>query len=454
MKKFILGAICLLAGCTGADYGARQTAGDNALGEVPQSWQTAQAEMSEVEVGWIETFGDSLLSKLVEDALAHNRNLQAAAANVDRAWALARQAGAAVTPALGLAAGTGRGGLMEGGTASSGQSLGLQASWELDLWGRIGAGRGAAVSSAQAAAADYLFAQYSLAAAVARAYFVAIEAGLQQKTALKVTEALEETLRIVELRFQEGLASAQDLALVRGDLASAREALEATAGGQRDALRALELLLGRYPAAELELRADLPQAPAQPPVGVPSSLLERRPDLVAAERRIAATVAGVDQAKAARLPSLSLTAEAGGSSGGLSGLLDPVNVAWQAAASLLVPIVDGGARKAQIQVAGAESTAAVAAYAQAALVAFGEVERALDQGHVLTQRMKNLDEARDEAKEALRLTKLRYDEGETDLLDVLTIQQRFDGRESAVFSLQRNLLEQHLDLHLALGGHW
>ena len=454
MKKFILGAICLLAGCTGADYGARQTAGDNALGEVPQSWQTAQAEMSEVEVGWIETFGDPLLSKLVEDALAHNRNLQAAAANVDRAWALARQAGAAVTPALGLAAGTGRGGLMEGGTASSGQSLGLQASWELDLWGRIGAGRGAAVSSAQAAAADYLFAQYSLAAAVARAYFVAIEAGLQQKTALKVTEALEETLRIVELRFQEGLASAQDLALVRGDLASAREALEATAGGQRDALRALELLLGRYPAAELELRADLPQAPAQPPVGVPSSLLERRPDLVAAERRIAATVAGVDQAKAARLPSLSLTAEAGGSSGGLSGLLDPVNVAWQAAASLLVPIVDGGARKAQIQVAGAESTAAVAAYAQAALVAFGEVERALDQGHVLTQRLKNLDEARDEAGEALRLTKLQYDEGETDLLDVLTIQQRLDGRESAVFSLQRTLLEQHLDLHLALGGHW
>lgn len=454
MRKLILSAVCLLLGCAGTDYGARQTAGDVVLGEVPQSWQTAQGEMSEVEVGWIQTFRDPLLNDLVEEALAHNQNLQAAAANVDRAWALARQAGAAVVPSVGLGTGTDRGGLMSGGGSAGEQSLGLQASWELDLWGRIGAGRGAAISSAQAAAADLLFAQYSLAAAIARAYFVTIEAGLQQSAALKVKEALEETLRIVDLRFQEGLASAQDLALVRGDLAGARESLEATAGGRRDALRALELLLGRYPGAELELRSDLPEAPAQPPAGVPSSLLERRPDLVAAERRIAATVAGVDQAKAARLPALSLTADVGGASGGLSDLLDPVNVAWQAAASLLVPIFDGGARKAEIQIAGADEAAAIAAYAQAALTAFGEVERALDQGHVLTQRLADLDEARNEAGEALRLTQLQYDEGETDLLDVLTIQQRFDGRESAVFSLQRSLLEQHLNLHLALGGHW
>ena len=454
MRMFNLGLVGLMFGCAATDYSQPVTVDDAALNDAPQSWQTAQTELGEVKVGWIDSFGDPLLSELVDDGLLHNRNLQAAAANVDRARALARQAGAAMAPTVGLGAGAQGVGLVEGATPSGQMGLGLQASWELDLWGRISAGRGAAVSSAQAAEADFLFARYSLAAAVARAYFISIEAGLQQQTAQKVSQALQETLRIVDLRFQEGLASAQELALVRSDLAGAREALEAAKGGQRDAVRSLELLLGRYPGAELDVREDLPEAPAQPPAGVPSSLLERRPDLIAAERRIAATVAGVDQAKAARLPSLSLTADIGGSSGGLSDLLDPVNIAWQAAASLLVPIVDGGARKAEIEIAKADEEAAIAAYAQSALVAFGEVERALDQGYVLTQRLTDLDEARRESAEALRLTQLQFDEGETDLLDVLTIQQRFYARESALLSLQRTLLEQHLDLNLALGGHW
>ena len=454
MRTIILGSTILIAACATVDYEQRVTLGDDAVGVVPVSWQTAQAELGEVEVGWIASFNDPLLSALVEESLAQNRNLQASAANVDRAWALARQAGAATTPSLGFTTGTQNSGLVQGSSGSASVNAGLQASWEIDLWGRISSGQGAAVASAQAAEADYLFAQYSLAAGVARAYFIAVEAAQQEVTARNIVEALEKTLHIIDVRLREGMATAQDLALMRGDLASARESLAAVEGGRRDALRALELLLGRYPGAEVEVRNQLPMPPEQPAAGLPASLLERRPDLIAAERRIAASIAGVDQAKAARLPQLSLTANVGGSSTGLTDLLNPANLAWQGASNLLVPVFDGGARKEAVEIAGAEEEAAVASYAQAALSAFGEVEQALDQGNVLSQRLTDLQEARDEAKEALRLTQLQFDEGETDLLDVLTIQQRFYGREGNLFSLHRALLVQHLDLNLALCGHW
>ena len=444
----------LVSGCASVDYSQRSTEGDASVGDVPTTWQAVQATMGEVEVGWIASFEDSVLSGLVAEALVYNRNLQASAANVDRAWALARQAGAAIKPTVGLSAGSENSGTGEGGSSSSALDVGLQASWELDLWGRIRAGEGAALASAEAAEADFRYAQHSLAAGVSRAYFIAVEAAQQGETARDVVDALVQTLKIVNLQFQEGMATAQDVALTRSDLASARESLAATEGGQRDALRALEILLGRYPSADISVGLALPEPPEQPPAGLPSSLLERRPDLVAAERRIAASIAGVDQAKAARLPQVSLSANIGGSSTELSDLLDPSNVLWRAASSLLVPVVDGGARKAQVELADADQQAAVAAYAQAALNAFGEVEQALDQGVVLARRMENLNQARNEAGEALRLARLRFDEGETDLLDVLSIQQRYFGRQSSLVALRRSLLEQYVDLNLALGGEW
>ncbi len=247
----------------------------------PAEWGAA-AEADTVQAGWIESFNDPALTALVIEAQSNNRDLATAAANVDRAWALARQAGAALSPDVSLTAAGARTGGADGSRPSTTNlSLGAQVSWEADVWGRLRSGQRGAVASAQAAEADFRSAQQSLAAATAKAYFSAIEANVQTGIARETVEILEETKRIVDVKHANGLVSAQDVSLARSDLATARERLTTVEGSYRDALRALEALMGRYPGAELEVRESLPEVPPPPPAGLPSELLERRPDIVA-----------------------------------------------------------------------------------------------------------------------------------------------------------------------------
>ena len=455
-RNIVLCSAAALSITACASVASIEEAGSAARESLPQTaeaWRAGEDNAGAVEVGWIAAFDDPVLTALVGEAQVHNRNLQVAAANVERSRALARQAGAALTPNVNLAFGASEGGAVER-TSRTGFSTGLALNWELDVWGRIRSGRQAAVAGARAAEADYVFSQYSLAAGVARAYFLVIEAGLQEGVARDTVEALEETARIVNVQYENGLASSQDLALTRSDLATARDTLTNTAGARRDALRALEILLGRYPGAELEVRETLPDAPPPPPAGVPSEILERRPDLIAAERDVAAAFSSLQSAKAARLPAISLTSEIGGTSDSLANLLDPANVAWTVAGNLVAPLFDGGARQSQVEISTAEQKQAVAAYGQAALDAFGEVETNLDQGVVLVDRLSSLSEAASEANEAYRIARLRYDEGETDLIDVLNIQQRVFSAESNLAAVRRLLLDQRVNLNLALGGGW
>ncbi len=430
------------------------TAARSSLPEVRDVWAAAQDAVGEVRVGWIDAFGDETLEALVREAQENNRDLQAAAANVERSWALAGQAGAALKPTVGLAVGGTQSGVVGGSSNSGSLDVSAQASWELDIWGRLRAGKQAAVVSAEAAEADLRYAQHSLAAAVANAYFVAIEAALQANVTRETFEALTETNRIVDVQYQNGFASSQDLALSKSDLATAEAALAAAEGSQRDALRALEVLLGRYPGADVQVRESLPKVPSAPPAGVPSEILERRPDLIAAERRVAAAFNSTDQARAARLPSISLTASAGASSNQLSSLLNPGNAAWSLGTNLLAPIFSGGSLKAQVEAATAEQKGAIAAYGQAALNAFKEVETKLDQNVVLSERDAALRVAEEEASEALRVVQLRHREGDVELLDVLTIQRRVFSAESSLLSVERARLEQWVNLNLALGGSW
>ena len=415
--------VILVAGCSvNRPPEEAKAAAEAQVPAQPPEWKTASTT-GEVRVGWLAAFEDPALTALVGEAQEHNQSLQAAAANVDRARALARQAGAALKPAVNLSAGGSRSGTAASSTQSDSLTVGVDVAWEADLWGRLRAGRQGALASVEAAAADFRYARHSLAGSVARGYFLAIEARRQEEVAQETVAALEETLRIVNLRFEEGMVSAQDLALARSDLATARDRLATVEGSRRDALRSLEILLGRYPGADLEVRTTLPPTPPNPPAGLPSEVLERRPDLVAAERRVAAAFNAVDQSRAARLPTLQLTGSLGGSSDALTSLLDPANVAWRLGTSLLAPLFDGGRRRAQVEISTAEQEQALAQYGQAALQAFGEVETNLDLGGVLNRRRAELAVAAENAKEAYRIAELRYKEGESDLLDVLTVRQ-------------------------------
>lgn len=452
-----LGAVSLmvLSACASVEAGREEAAAiaQSEIADTPDYWQAAAARVGDVSNGWIAAFNDPVLDGLVKEAQENNRNLRAAALNVERSWLLARQAGAELSPQVGLSAGGGGQGNFDGQDAGN-LNVGLQASWELDVWGRIRSGLQAASESAEAAEADYKYAQISVSAAVARAYFAAINAQQQAFISAEIVEALSETDRIVQVRHENGLASAQDVALAKGNLASANDSFATANAAKDNALRALELLLGRYPSAELLVGSALPGKPSEPPAGLPSELLERRPDLIAAERRIAAAIDTVDQAKAARLPKISLTTSVGGSSPDLSSLLSPSNLAWTAASNLLVPLIDGGARTTQIEINETDQKAAVEAYADAALNAFSEVEQALADGLTLKRRKLYVEEAKTQSETALRLARLQYDEGETDLLSVLQLQQSAFGAQSTALTVRRLELDQYVDLNLALGGNW
>jgi len=404
--------------------------------EAPDTYKT-ESDFGEIQIGWINTFNDATLQKLVEEAQKNNKNLAAAAANVDRSWSLARQAGAALKPKIDLTSGAQN----TSQSGASNLSLGAQISWELDLWGRIRTGAWASQASAQAVEADYRYAQHSLAASTAKAYFTSIEANLQSDIERETVGILGETLRIVEVRFDNGLGSSQDVSLARSDLALARERLTAADGAYRNALRSLELLLGRYPGADIEVRASLPTVPPPPPVGIPSELLERRPDIVAAERRVAAAFNATEQAKVARLPTIGLTSNLGGASNSLSGVLSSGNTSWSLGLNLLAPLFDGGVLREQVEIATADQKQSLALYGDAALKAFGELENTLDQGVVVTKRQIDLAEAASEADEAYRVANLNYQAGETDLLSVLIIQQRVISTKRNLSTLKRLLLE-------------
>ena len=184
------------------------------------------------------------------------------------------------------------------------------------------------------------------------------------------------------------------------------------------------------------------------------SALERRPDLIAAERNVAAAFQLTAQARAARLPRLSLTGSFGGASDQLSSVLNPSNIVWQVASNILVPVFDGGRLEREVEIATLEQEQALNTYAQNALEAFSEVEQNLDQGQVLLRREEALTKARNEINTAYEIAELRYTEGEIELIDVLTIQQRQVRAESNLIAIQRVLLDQRINLYLALGGQW
>jgi NodT family efflux transporter outer membrane factor (OMF) lipoprotein len=422
------------------------------LPDLPSQWASIQQRIGDVKVSWLEKLNDPALTSLVLEAQKNNRNLQVMSASVDGARALANQAASSLSPQLTSVGNTSAGGVE--GSGSNNFNLGLQASWEADLWGRIRSGNLAAQENVVAAEAEYKFAQYSLAANVAKTYFVAIEANKQLEIAQKSVDTVVETNRIVQVQFDNGLANQQNISLAKADLASAQDGLVSSKAGQRDATRSLELLLGRYPSAELGVDQSLPILPNSLSAGIPSQLLERRPDLVSAERKVAAAFNRLDAAKAAKLPNLSLSGSLGGVSTSLSNILNPANLAWQAIGSLVTPIIDGGRLDAQVEAATADQKVAVASYAQVALNAFADVERSLDQGSVLRKRVAALTTVLVESEKALKIANLQFNEGEISLLDVLILQQRVFSARSNLLSINRASLTQFVNLNLALGGSW
>lgn len=450
-----LAVLCMLMviGCAVKQPAPPEETLQSALPEstvVAEKW-SADQDTGKVDDGWLKSFGDKRLDALAAEVLANNLNLQAAAAQVDVAAGLGVQAGAALKPTVGLSAAT--------STTDAGLPVGLEssnaflsASWEVDVWGRVRAGASAAQAGFEASQADYEFARQSLVAQTAKAWFLSIQIAGQQALAQEAVDIFSEIVKLVEIRQRVGKAQPQDLPLARANLSGAKNTLRQINSSYQDIMRSIEVLLGRYPSGKLvgntEFNAELHPIP----VGLPSEILERRPDLIAAERRVAATFFGSQQARAARLPKISLTAGAGAVDSGLATLAGVSNPVVSLGANLFAPLYSGGALKAGVDIADAQQRAVLALYGQAVLQAFKDVETALTNEQLFKEREGYLQAAVDEGGDAYRITKAQYKAGRVDLLALLQTQISLLSARSALIAIRNERLSERVNLHLALGG--
>jgi NodT family efflux transporter outer membrane factor (OMF) lipoprotein len=414
---------------------------------VPETW-SASTTPGVVVDGWLAGFADPQLDELVNEALTHNADLRVAATRVERAMSNVKVAGGQLYPAVSL---LGRAGGKLSGDGSGLEGVMANVSWELDLWGRLRYARSATGFQATASAADYDYSRQSLAAMVARSWFLATEALLQERLAEEAVISSERLVELIAVRKRVGAASEQEIVLARADLATFRDMLAQMRLANSNARRAIEVLVGRYPSAALEVRVDLPAPPAWPHAGVPSALLERRPDVIAAERRVAAAFHRVGEAKAALLPQISLTGALGTVSSELFVLQGDDTIA-SLGAGLFAPLYRGGALRAQVEVRDAEQREAMASYAAVGLRAFSEVENALAVGHSLEDRSAILTAGVQDNRRALELTRRQYEVGSGSLFDVLQQQMKLYSASSALVRVNAEQLAQRVNLYLALGG--
>jgi multidrug efflux system outer membrane protein len=416
---------------------------------VPPAWQAAGGATAPVADGWLASFNDPALSALVDEAMQYNANLQIAASLVEKANGFLAIASASLSPSVNLA------GSGSAATTSSGGGLNglwLNASLELDIWGRVRYAKATAQAYSEAVAASYGYARQSLAAMVARGWFLAIEAGQQRAVVQDMVRSSESMLRLAQDRLRVGIGNEQDVAAARASVGSYRDRLRQAELGREQALRALELLVGRYPAAEVAVAPALSAMPPPVPVGLPSELLERRPDVVAAERQVAAAFNRVGEARAAQLPRISLTAGVSTISSDVVVLKSRDNPVWGLGGNLLAPLYQGGALRAQVDVATAEQKQAVAAYAQTGQRAFGDVENALAAENALRDREAILAANVKENARALELAKVQLRVGTADQRAVEQRQLALFSARSAWLQVQAEQLAQRVNLHLALGG--
>ncbi|MCW1884779.1 TolC family protein [Luteolibacter flavescens] len=444
----------LLGGCTLHSPSSRM----DAAGTAPESWSATREARSGVDHRWVKTIGGSPLVSLVDEAQRANPSLQASAARVDQAAAVAKIAGAERFPTLGAGTQASRQKQNFLGQASTANTFGvsLQAAWEVDLWGKVRSGAEAAMADAEAQQQNDRALRSSLAAQVSKAWLAVAESNEQVALADQAVKSREESSTLVRERFERAIAddggSAAQVRLSQTELSTAKSDLERRRGERERALRQLELLLGRYPSGNVASGAKLPKLPAIPPAGLPSELLLRRPDLLAAERQLAAAGRRRDQAVKALFPSISLTGSLGTSTDQLEDILKSSAGVWSLGGSLTQPIFQGGRLRGGIEQAEAAEREAAANLQRVVLDAFGEVEQSLIAEIYLRRQEQELTHAVTLSQDAAERAGEEFRTGTGGVLTYIAAQNRQIEAASALVSVRRLLLDNRVNLHLALGG--
>jgi outer membrane protein, multidrug efflux system len=420
---------------------------------LPQTW-SAGSDTANVTDDWVKSFKDDRLDAVVREAIANNLDLRQSAAQVEQARQSVILVAAKLKPQIGvdIAGATTR----SSNAASSDQyqsnmEYGM-ISWEADVWGQLRSQRAAAQENYEAIALDYAFARQSLAATTARSWYLAIETrrllALEQQSVDIYTQLLD----LVKVRRAAGKVTDLDVAEASYELNEAQNQLIVMQGLYSQARRSLEVLIGRYPSAELEVAEEYATLPPPVAPGLPSSLLERRPDIVAAEHQVFSAFRTHEAAKLALLPRFSFDLEGGRLSDHVLSVLGLNPWLMHSVVGMFVPIYQGGALQAQIRIATAQQDQAIAHFGGIALNAFDEVEVALTNERLLAEQLPHIESAVFDHAEAVRVAELRYRAGSMDLLSVLQLQEGQIQSQTYLIKLRNTQLANRINLHLALGG--
>jgi NodT family efflux transporter outer membrane factor (OMF) lipoprotein len=451
IRASVIAFAILLGACTvGPDYVRPDVS-------VPQAWKEAPYKAAEPadtlpRGNWWEAFGDPLLSELEADVVAANPSLRIAEANYRQAQAAIRAARAGLFPTVTGSVAATRSGGSDGRGASTDLSLGAQLAWEIDLWGRVRRSIEASEDSAQASAADLENARLSLQADLAQAYLALRVADAQRKVLDDTVAAYERSLALTQNRYAVGVAARADVVQAQTQLLGARVQTVDVQAARAQLEHAIAALTGKLPSELSIAPAEaLLEAPDVPP-GMPSALLERRPDVAAAERRVAVANAQVGVATAAIYPDLTLGATAGFAGSALANWLSLPNRFWSLGPVLAATLFDAGLRRAQRDEQVAAYDASVATYRQTVLTAFREVEDNLSTLRILGEEAEVQQQALAAARESLELTTNQYKAGLVGYLNVVVIQAQAFAAERNAIDLRGRRYAATIALIKALGG--
>ena len=440
---------------------------------VPQALPSSGVKApTPLDVGWRSFFVEPKLQGTIELALANNRDLRVAALNIERARAQYGIARAGLFPTVDAGAGGSRS-RTPGSLSNSGEpriasqysaDLGLT-NYEIDLFGRVRNLSEAALQSYFQTEATQRSTQISLVAAVATAWLQLAADEQRLQLARNTLDSQRKSFDLIERSHRLGAQSGLALAQAQSTVDAARADAAAFGSQVEQARNALTLLVGATPPAELlpvvptSSAADTAEPPAAaqllvPPPGLPSSVLQQRPDVLAAEHALRASNADIGAARAAFFPRIALTASAGTASSTLSGLFSSGSKAWSFAPSVSVPIFDGGANRANLRVAEAQQKIEIATYEKTVQTAFREVADALAERRTLAERLGAQRSLLGATSRSFALSQSLFRSGASNYLDVLDAQRAYYAAQQTLIGLQLTEQTNRLSIYKALGGGW
>ncbi len=467
MRRVLLvaAASAAVCGCAVGPRYHRPDAPTTPAWQVEAPWRASAPRDGLPKGQWWSVFQDPELDRLESTALAANQSLKIAAARYDQSRALATLAIAALFPQVGVSPSAARQRLSGNRPSSSATpvagpvtqttlTLPFTASYEVDLVGRGRRSVEAARAAAQASAADLENVRLLVTAEVAQDYFALRQLDSELATFARSVEGLEKGLDLVKGRHQGGIASGLDVAQEETLLYATRTQATLLRQSRKQLEDALAVLVGQPAPAFAEAGGELTAEPPSVAIGVPSDLLERRPDVASAERQMAAANAQIGVARGAYFPSLTLGGSAGWQSTAFGTLLNAPSVLWSAGATLAETIFSGGARRARVKFAEAGYQAAVASYRETVLVAFQEVQDAVTGLQVLDAARETQAQAVAASQRSYDLANTRYVGGLVSYLDVIRAQEDLLSNQRQMAAIQGQRLVTSVLLVKALGGGW